>query len=75
MPETPAITAITCPVLLTKREAAAVLRISERTLDRLTAPRGPIPPVRLGKLVRYRREALEQIATEREADTFAEAAS
>ena len=35
------------------REAARLLSISERTLWGLTAPRGPIPAVRLGRSVRY----------------------
>jgi hypothetical protein len=34
-------------LLLTKREAAAALSVCERTLYDLTAPRGPIPCLRL----------------------------
>lgn len=39
--------------LLTPREAAKSLRISPRTLWAMTKPRGTIPAVRIGKLVRY----------------------
>jgi hypothetical protein len=42
------------PLLLTCRDAAAVLAISMRTLWSLTAPRGPIHPVRVrGRSIRY----------------------
>lgn len=51
------------PLLLKPREAAQVLSISERTLWGLSAPRGPIPTVRLGKSVRYSREALQDFIT------------
>ena len=41
-------------LLLTSRDAARALSISERTLWGLTQPRGPIPVVRVGsRLVRY----------------------
>ena len=36
------------PLALRPREAAQALSISERTLWALTAPRGPIPCVRIG---------------------------
>lgn len=39
--------------LMTIDEAAAVLRISKRSLWSLTFPRGPIKPVQLGRSVRY----------------------
>ncbi len=42
------------PILLTAREAAQALACGERTLWSLTSPRGPIPVVKLGRLVRYR---------------------
>jgi hypothetical protein len=45
-------------LLLTPRAAAAALFVSERTLWGLTAPRGPIPAVRIGRAVRYDLEAL-----------------
>jgi hypothetical protein len=41
------------PLLVSHREAAKMLSISDRTLWGLTAPRGPIPCVRFGRLVRY----------------------
>jgi hypothetical protein len=46
------------PILFTPRLAAAVLAISERSLWALTAPRGPIPVVKIGRSVRYSAEAL-----------------
>ncbi len=46
-------------MLLTPREAAKALTISEKTLWSLSVPRGPIPVVRLGaRSVRYTRAAL-----------------
>jgi predicted DNA-binding transcriptional regulator AlpA len=41
------------PMLLTVRLAAAALSVSERTLWAISAPRGPIPVVRIGRSVRY----------------------
>ena len=41
-----------CNLLLTPRETAEVLRISERTLWGLTAS-GQIPSLRIGRSVRY----------------------
>lgn len=46
------------PLLLTPRDAAQALAVSERTLWGLTAPRGPLPAVRIGRAVRYSRDAL-----------------
>jgi excisionase family DNA binding protein len=40
-------------LLLTPRQAAKALSISERTLWAITAPRGPMPAVRIGRAVRY----------------------
>jgi predicted DNA-binding transcriptional regulator AlpA len=40
-------------LLVTPREAARLLSICEKTLWSLTAPRGPLPAVRLGRSVRY----------------------
>jgi len=48
------------PLLLRPAAAAKVLSISERSLWSHTAPRGPIPCVRLGKSVLYSVAALEQ---------------
>ncbi|HEY1378989.1 MAG TPA: helix-turn-helix domain-containing protein [Gemmataceae bacterium] len=45
-------------LLLTPRAAAAALAVSPRTLWGLTAPRGPIPAVKIGRSVRYSAEAL-----------------
>lgn len=40
-------------VYLSPREAADYLRVSERMIFDLTVPRGPIPVVRVGRLVKY----------------------
>lgn len=45
-------------LLLTVTAAAAALAVSPRTLWSLTAPRGPIPCVRIGRAVRYDLNAL-----------------
>ncbi len=45
-------------LLLTPRDAARTLAVSERTLWGLTHPRGPIPAVRIGRAVRYSVDAL-----------------
>jgi excisionase family DNA binding protein len=47
-------------LLLPIREAARILSVSERTLYAMTAPRGPIRPVRIGTRVLYSRETLRQ---------------
>jgi hypothetical protein len=44
---------------LTARAAAAALAVSPRTLWAMTAPRGPIPVVRIGRAVRYELDALQ----------------
>jgi len=46
-------------ILLTAREAAEALSISSRSLWQMTAPRGPIPVIRIGSSVRY---AIEDLA-------------
>lgn len=46
-------------LLLTARAAAAALAVSPRTLWAMTAPRGPIPVVRIGRAVRYELDALQ----------------
>ncbi len=51
-------------LLLTPREAAYRLGISPRHLWNLTAPRGPIPVVRLGRKTFYRPEDLEAFVAE-----------
>jgi predicted DNA-binding transcriptional regulator AlpA len=40
-------------LLLAPRQAAQALSICEKTLWSLTAPRGSIPAVRIGRAVRY----------------------
>ena len=40
-------------LLFTPRDAARTLAVSGRTLWAMTAPRGPIPCVRIGRSVRY----------------------
>ena len=49
------------PLLLSAREAAELLNVSEKTLWNHTAPRGnQIPVIRFGKTLRYSRDALKQ---------------
>ena len=52
------------PILLSARDAAKLLALSERTLWGLTAPRGPIPAARIGRSVRYRHSDLETFAAQ-----------
>jgi excisionase family DNA binding protein len=54
------------PLLLTPPQAAKLLAISPRTLWGLSQPRGPVPTVKIGRLVRYSREALEAFVRSRE---------
>ena len=58
--------------LLTLREAAARLNISERQLWANTHPRGAIPSVRIGNCVRYDARALDQYITDQQQVVFAE---
>lgn len=51
-------------LLLTPREAAYRLGISTRHLWNLTAPRGSIPVVRLGRKTFYRPQDLEDFVAE-----------
>lgn len=66
-----------CPptLLLTARDAARALAISEKTLWSLTTPRGPIPAIRVGeRSLRYSVRALEEwIARQPAATACAEA--
>ena len=39
--------------LLTAREAAAFLQLSERTIWEISGPRGDLPAIRIGRSVRY----------------------
>jgi len=52
-------------LLLQTREAAEALSISERTLWSLTAPRGSIPVVKIGRAVRYHVRDLEAFIADR----------
>ena len=48
-------------LLLTPRDAAKALAISEKTLWTLSAPRGPIPTIRVGeRSIRYSVAALQR---------------
>jgi excisionase family DNA binding protein len=47
-------------LLLSAREAAKALSVSERTLWSMTAPRGPIPAVKIGTRVLYSVTALQK---------------
>jgi predicted DNA-binding transcriptional regulator AlpA len=48
-------------LLLTARESAKALSVSEKTLWSLTTPRGPIPAIRVGeRSLRYSVRALEE---------------
>lgn len=40
-------------LLLSRAEAAKALNLSERMLDNLTEPRGPLKPVRIGRRVLF----------------------
>lgn len=51
-------------LLLTPREAAETLSVCEKSLWSLTAPRGPIKCVRLGRSVRYSIEALREFVAQ-----------
>jgi hypothetical protein len=53
------------PLLLTAREAARALRVSPRTLWAMTAPRGPVPCVRLGRRLHYAPADLAALVTQR----------
>lgn len=47
-------------LLLTPREAADTLSVCEKSLWSLTAPRGPLKCVRLGRSVRYSLDSLRE---------------
>ena len=49
------------PLLLRSRDAARILGIGQRLLWSMTAPRGPIPCVRLGRRVLYPLVELEAL--------------
>jgi excisionase family DNA binding protein len=55
------------PLLLSADQAATLLGVSRKTLWNHTAPRGEkIPAVRIGRVVRYRRDTLERWIAEHE---------
>lgn len=56
-------------LVLRPREAAQALGISERTLWSLTAPRGPLPCVKIGRSVRYCPDALKAYLASQSADS------
>ena len=60
------------PLLLTAREAAALLQVSEKTLSRLSAPKGTLPVIPIGKRgLRYTAAALSQWIAEQQAASLA----
>lgn len=59
------------PILLTPREAATALSISERTLYSLTVPRGDIPVImRNGKVFRYYAQHLNEWAEKKSLESL-----
>lgn len=50
-------------LLIRSREAARILNISERTLFAMTAPRGPITPVRIGRADSGNKRVLYSVET------------
>jgi hypothetical protein len=56
----PATAPLPTALLLTALDAARAMAVSPRTLWTLTAPRGPIPVVRIGRAVRYDLESLRR---------------
>lgn len=55
------------PLAISKRQAAALLNVSERTLDRLTVPHGTLPCVRLSQKVLYRTATIDAWLKQQEA--------
>lgn len=53
-------------ILIDIRQAAELVQVSERKLWSMSSPRGPIPVVRVGKLVRYNVESLRAWAERQE---------
>lgn len=51
------------PLLLTRHEASQFLRLSPRKIDQLAAS-GELPKVKIGALVRFCRDDLEQFVAE-----------
>ena len=56
-------------LLLTPREASEALSICEKSLWSLTAPRGPLTSVKLGRSVRYSVETLREFIAQQQAES------
>ena len=52
-------------LLVSRKEAAAMLGVSARTIDRMVAA-GRLKPLRIGRLVRFPVEDLRRLARERQ---------
>ena len=59
------IAGVELPLVSTKKQLAAVLGVSPKHIENLTT-RGLLKPVRLGRCVRYRRDAVMRALTEME---------
>jgi excisionase family DNA binding protein len=57
---------MTMPELLTIKEAAACLKVSEETLRKWRAQGAGPPVAKLGRHLRYRKDALDQWVKEQE---------
>lgn len=55
----------TTATTLSRREVAKRLALCEKTVQNLTAPRGPIPCVRIGRRVLYRPTDIEAFLAKR----------
>lgn len=56
-------------LLLTVHEAAKILEVCARTVGALSHPHGPIPVVRIGRLVRYAPEDLKAFIASRRSNS------
>lgn len=56
------------PWLLSRTEAAKALNLSERMLDTLTEPAGPLKPVRIGRRVLFAPAVLQRWIAAQTAD-------
>lgn len=59
-------------LLLSRTEAAKALNLSERMLDMLTEPHGPLKPVRIGRRVLFSPAALQRWIDSETADPITE---
>ena len=55
-------------LLISARDAARALSICEKSLWSMTAPRGPIPVVHIGRSVRYSVDALREYIASAQSD-------